>query len=74
MVVQPVDTRPFEMGARNVLGQGSAYTGLVATFRLAALEQIRALDKNREFLVIVIATAQREREFKIKAKHFPELR
>jgi hypothetical protein len=48
------------------------YQGIVAKFSLDAVRELRGPNGDKEFLIVVIG-AEKEREFKVKQKHFERL-
>lgn len=71
LVVQPVSVDGFTQTASSAM-RDKVYEGLVATFRLDAVEQLRGESQDHEFLIVVIGHGS-EKTFKIKTKHFEHL-
>lgn len=72
LVVQPLDSTPFEESAGNAFGASVTYTGINATFPLDKVQEVRNLNPDREFIVTVIGTSGKK-DFTVKKKHFGEL-
>jgi hypothetical protein len=72
-VLQPVLMEPFEQEVSNALGGRWSYFGVQALFDLAEVEEIRRLDKKGELHVTIVGTGK-DKDFKIKTKHFKHLR
>lgn len=74
IVVQPISKEPFEETAANAVGGRATFQGINAKFPLDGLREIRGPGGNAEFSVIVIGTeGTKEREFRVKEKHFDRL-
>lgn len=69
--IQPASEQKFEDNARNGLGNMLEFNGVTATFPLNAVKALRSHDQ--EFYVVVIGERNREKEFKVKQKHFDQL-
>lgn len=69
VVIQPVSKDEVNREVSNAMGGRATYSGLIATFDMAAVREIRGTNGG-EFYVVVIGDKGREREFKIKQKHF----
>jgi hypothetical protein len=70
-VVQPLHVEPFKEEVKNAMGGSMELQGVVALFNLEAVRAIAAVDPKGEFLITVVGT--RERDFKVKTKHFENL-
>jgi hypothetical protein len=68
VVIQPLTEVPFEEVASSAM-RDAVYTGMMATFPLDAVVALRT--GKEEFAIVVIG--KREKEFKVKAKHFERL-
>ena len=72
LVVQPASKEPFTDTASSAL-RDMAYHGLVATFPLDAVRELRGPKGDREFFIVVVGEGTKEKEFKVKEKHFERL-
>lgn len=72
MVVQPITVEPFTDTVSSAL-RDAAYQGVEAKFPLDALRELRGPKGDREFLIIVVGAGTREKEFRVKEKHFERL-
>jgi len=72
MVVQPTSKEPFTETASSAL-RDMAYQGIVATFPLDAVRELRGPSGDKEFLIVVVGEGQKEKVFKVKEKHFERL-
>jgi hypothetical protein len=68
--VQPLSKEPYTETASSAL-RDAAYQGIVATFPLDAVSNLRRT--KGEFLIVVIGQGKTERTFKVKEKHFERL-
>ena len=73
-IAQPLDLVESEEYAQNAFGAKVALASMEATFSIEDVLRISEVDKKGEFFVVVIGVAGKEREFKIKTKHFSRLR
>jgi hypothetical protein len=64
-VVQPISKEPFSDRAD--------YQGVVAKFSLDSVREVRGPKGDKEFLIVVVGAATKEKEFKVKEKHFERL-
>ena len=74
IVIQPIWTEAFDEEASNAMGGRAAFKGLNAKFPIAALKEIRGVKGNAEFFVTVVGSTSEEKNFKVKEKHFDELK
>jgi hypothetical protein len=72
LVVQPASKEPFTDKASSAL-RDMEFVGLVATFPLDALRELRGPKGDKEFLIVVVGAGTKEKEFRVKAKHFERL-
>jgi hypothetical protein len=72
-VIQPEATAPFDDTVGNAFNAKVNLTGLHAFFDWEKIEDLRKNDAKREFLVTVIGD-RTEKDFKVKTKHFDDLR
>jgi hypothetical protein len=72
-VVQPLSKEPFTEDVQNAFGAKLQYTGLIATFPLDAVRELRGGKADQEFNVIVVGNGRKERQFTVKKKHFERL-
>jgi hypothetical protein len=72
LVVQPISKEPFTETASSAL-RDMAYEGIVVKFPQAAVRELRGPKGDKEFLIIVVGEGVKEKEFKIKEKHFERL-
>ena len=72
LVVQPLSEEPFTDTVSSAF-RDAAFVGLVATFPLEAVQQLRGPTGDKEFLIVVVGEGRRERQFKVKEKHFERL-
>jgi hypothetical protein len=71
LVLQPISKERFTQTASSAM-RDKVYDGIVATFPLGAVDQLRQESGNREFLIVVIGEGG-ERTFTVKSKHFERL-
>ena len=71
MAIQPLSKAPFIDIVSPAL-RDMAYQGIVVTFPLEALREIRGPKGDEEFLIVVVG-ARTEREFRVSQKHFSGL-
>jgi hypothetical protein len=74
VVIQPTWTEPFDEEASNAMGGKAAFTGLNAKFDVAAIKEIRGPKGDQEFFITVVGSTREEKDFKVKDKHFKELK
>jgi hypothetical protein len=72
LVMQPIAKEPFTDTTSSAL-RDAAYQGLTAKFRLDALCELRGPKMNQEFFIVVVGQGTKEKEFKVKEKHFDRL-
>ena len=72
LVVQPLSVEPFVEDAQNAMGAKVAFQGVIATFPLEGLTEVRG--RTGEFFITVIGNAGEEKNFRVKQKHFGNLR
>jgi hypothetical protein len=72
IVVQPTSKEPFSETASSAL-RDKTYAGIVAKFPLSALRELRGPKGDKEFLIVVVGAGTKEKEFRVKAKHFERL-
>jgi hypothetical protein len=74
LVVQPSFKEDFEETASNAMGGKAAFQGLRAQFPMDGVRELRGPNNDREFYIVVIGSAvSKEKEFKVKQKHFASL-
>jgi hypothetical protein len=71
--VQPLTVDPYQVDVQNAMGAKLAYAGVVAIFRVSDMDVVRRASEKREFLVTVIGEGGKERDFKVKEKHFSRM-
>lgn len=69
VVVQPRFKDEFQEEVQNAMGAKLAYQGVRAVFSMEELKGAR--DRAGEFIITVVG--EREKDFKVKTKHLPEL-
>jgi hypothetical protein len=74
MAVQPVWKETFAEEVKNALGASFTFTGVAAKFSMDDLRELRGPNNDREFFIVVIGESGEEKNFKVKRKHFDELR
>ena len=74
VIAQPLDLVESEEYVQNAFGAKVALASMEATFSIEDVLRISEVDKKGEFFVVVIGVEGKEREFKIKTKHFSRLR
>jgi hypothetical protein len=72
IVVQPTFKEPFTKEVSNAMGGKAVYQGVLVKFPLDAVKELRGKNGDREFFVTVIGD-NKERDFKVKKKHFERL-
>ena len=72
LVVQPLGLEPFTEDAQNAMGAKVEFQGVIASFPLDGLAAVRG--KSGEFFITVIGNGGEEKIFKVKSKHFANLR
>jgi hypothetical protein len=72
LVVQPTSKEPFADTASSAL-RDMTYAGIVAKFPLDAVRELRGAKGDKEFLIVVVGAGTKEKEFKVKEKHFERL-
>ena len=70
-VIQPLSKEPFIDIVSSPL-QELAYQGIVVTFPLEALREIRGPKGDEEFLIVVVGD-RTEKEFRVERKHFSRI-
>ena len=55
------------------MGAKLQYTGVIATFALSDLRELRGGKADQEFNIIVIGNGRSEKQFTVKKKHFERL-
>ena len=74
IVIQPTWTEPFDEEVANAMGGRANFKGLNAKFPIDSLKEIRGSKGNAEFFVTVVGSTREEKNFKVKEKHFSDLR
>lgn len=74
VVIQPLKKTDFTEDAANAMGAKFTYGGVVATFPMEGLRELRGPKGDREFFITVIGSTGEEKNFKVKQKHFSELK
>jgi len=74
IVIQPIFKEPFDEEASNAMGGKAAFTGLTLKFPLEGLRELRGKDGNGEFFITIIGESGAEKNFKVKKKHFDDLK
>lgn len=69
-VIQPISIEPYEVESKNAMGGSKSYNGVVAIFSMVDLTKLRTSNENSEFFVTVVGEKGKERNFKVKQKHF----
>jgi hypothetical protein len=72
LVLQPLSIEPFTETASSAL-RDAAYEGIVATFPLDGVRELRGAKGDKEFFIVVIGATSQEKVFRIKEKHFERL-
>ncbi len=72
LVLQPLSVEPFTEDAQNAMGAKVGFQGVIATFPLDGLTAVRG--RSGEFFITVIGDGGEEKNFKVKPKHFGNLR
>jgi hypothetical protein len=72
LVVQPASKEAFSDKASSAL-RDMEYQGLVAKFPLDSLKELRGPNGDKEFLIVVVGAKTKEKEFRVKQKHFERL-
>lgn len=73
VVIQPTWTEPFNEDVSNAMGGKAAFTGLNAKFPVD-LREIRGPKGDSEFFITIVGATQEEKNFKVKDKHFKDLK
>jgi len=71
--LQPLIVEPYQVEVKNAMDGDLGYNGVVAIFSMADLDKLRKARGSREFLVTIVREKGRERDFKVKEKHFMHL-
>ena len=71
--LQPASVVSSERPWSNLAGAEFIFNEVEATFDVAEVEKIRAMNKKGEFYVVVIGEGDQKKDFKIKQKHFRDL-
>ena len=50
-----------------------AFQGIIAKFPLDAVRELRGAKGDKEFLIVVVGAGTKEKEFRVKEKHFERL-
>jgi hypothetical protein len=74
LVVQPIQKETFQEEAKNAMGAVMTFTGVTAKFSMDALRELRGANGDREFFITVVGESGEEKNFKVKKKHFDELK
>lgn len=74
IVIQPLTKEQFTEDAQNGFGAKVTYSGVAAQFPMDALRELRGPKGDKEFLITVIGTGREEKNFKVKKKHFEDLK
>lgn len=74
VVVQPTWKEAFEQEVKNAMGATITFGGLNAKFSMDDLREIRGPRGDGEFFITVIGSSGEEKNFKVKRKHFDELK
>jgi hypothetical protein len=72
VVIQPASKEPFVETSSSAL-RDMQFEGIVATFPLDALRELRGPKGDKEFLIVVVGAGTKEKEFRVKQKHFERL-
>ena len=72
LVVQPISKEPFTEKASSAL-RDMEYQGVVAKFPIDSLRELRGPKGDKEFLIVVVGQGTKEKEFRVKQKHFERL-
>lgn len=72
LVVQPISKEPFTDTASSAM-RDMAFQGIIAKFPLDAVRELRGAKGDKEFLIVVVGAGTREKEFRVKEKHFERL-
>jgi hypothetical protein len=72
LVVQPISKESFSDTASSAL-RDMTYEGIIAKFPLDAVRELRGAKGDKEFLIVVVGAGTKEKEFKVKEKHFDRL-
>jgi hypothetical protein len=74
MVIQPLSKEEFTEDAQNAMGAKATFTAIVATFPMDGLRELRGPKGDREFFITIVGASGEEKNFKVKKKHFDELK
>jgi hypothetical protein len=72
LVAQPLTKEPFTEEVSNAMGGKAVFQGVAVTFSLDDLATVRG--KSGEFFITVIGEGRGGKDFKVKKKHFDDLR
>jgi hypothetical protein len=72
LVVQPISKEPFTDTASSAM-RDMAFQGIIAKFPLDAVRELRGAKGDKEFLIVVVGAGTKEKEFRVKEKHFERL-
>jgi hypothetical protein len=72
LVVRPISKEPFTDTASSAL-RDMAYEGILARFPLDGVSELRGAKGDNEFLIVVVGAGTKEKEFRVKEKHFERL-
>jgi hypothetical protein len=73
IAIQPLSKSVTSEEVSNAMGGRANFEGLIATFALDALREIRGAKGDAEFFITIVGTSGEERDFRVKRKHFADL-
>jgi hypothetical protein len=74
IVIQPLEKTVFSEDNKNAFGANFVLGGVIAKFPMDGLRELRGPKGDREFFITVVGATGEEKNFKVKRKHFDELK
>lgn len=74
IVIQPMWTEPFDEEVSNAMGGRASFKGLNAKFPIGALRELRGPNGKQEFFITIVGSTGEEKNFRVKEKHFDDLK
>ena len=73
IVIQPLSKEPFSETSQNAMGAKVEFTGLLVTFSMDDLRELRGAKQDQEFFITIVGDGREEKNFEVKKKHFGRL-
>ena len=74
IVIQPLEKTAFTEDNKNAFGANFVMGGVIAKFPMDGLLELRGQKGDREFFITIVGATGEEKNFKVKKKHFDELK